>query len=79
MKVVAHCGRIGKLKNPCKILARALKRGCRFIFSRGMNAVVGGSERIVRMGGKLYHGEIRYVHEMFAVMVILIRKEAVFD
>ncbi len=44
-----------------------------------MNAVVGGSERIVRMGGKLYHGEIRYVHEMFAVMVILIRKEAVFD
>ena len=44
-----------------------------------MNAVIGWVEWIIRMGGELSHGEICNIHEMFAVMVALIYREALFD
>ena len=50
-----------------------------FIFFRRMNAVIGWVEWIIRMGGELYHGEIGDVYEMFAVVVALIYREALFN
>lgn len=44
-----------------------------------MEAVVGWVERVLRMGGELYHSEIGDVHEMFAVAVALIYREAFFN
>lgn len=44
-----------------------------------MNAVIGWVEWIIRMGGELYHGEIGDVYEMFAVVVALIYREALFN
>lgn len=48
-------------------------------FFRCVDAVVGWAERVIRMGGELYHGEIGDVYEMFAVVVALIYREALFD
>lgn len=50
-----------------------------FIFFRRMNAVIGWVEWIIRMGSELYHGEIGDVYEMFAVVVALIYREALFN
>lgn len=71
MKVVAHPREDWKIKSPCNGLARALKRGCRFIFSRGVSAVIEWAKGIIRMGGEVYHGEICNIHEMFTVVVAL--------
>lgn len=44
-----------------------------------MDTVVGWAEWIIRVCGELYHGEICNIHEMFAVVVALIYREALFD
>lgn len=44
-----------------------------------MNAIVCGFEWIIRVCGKLYHCKICDVYEMFAVVVALIYREALFD
>lgn len=48
-------------------------------FSRGVDAVVGRAEWIVRVGDELYHCKICDVYEMFAVVIALIYREALFD
>ena len=50
-----------------------------FTFFRGMNAVIGWVEWIIRMGGKLYHCQIGDIYEMLAVVVALIYRETFFD
>ena len=44
-----------------------------------MNAIVCGFEWIIRVCGELYHCKICDVYEMFAVVVALIYREALFD
>lgn len=46
-------------------------------FSRGMDAVVGSAERVLRICRKLNHNEIGDVCEMFAVMAALIYRGGV--
>lgn len=62
----------------CKIVTRAFKWSCRFIFSRGADVVVKSAERILRICRKLNHNETGDVCEMFAVMVALIYRGGVF-
>ena len=44
-----------------------------------MDAVIGGAEWIIRVGGKLYHCQIGDIYEMLAVVVALIYRETFLD
>ena len=48
-------------------------------FSRGVDAVVGRAEWIVRVGDKLHHRKVCYVHEVLSIVVAPIYGEALFN
>ena len=53
----------------CKGFVFGLQSGCKLSFAGGVFGVVGGGERVVRVGGEFYHCKVCDVYEVFSVMV----------
>ena len=60
------------LQSVCKGFVFRLQSGCKLSLSGGMFAIVGRAERIIWMGGELYHCEVCNIDEVFAVMVSIV-------
>ena len=57
------------LQSGCKGFVWELQSGCRLSFAGSVFGVVGGVERVVGVGGELYHCKVCDVYEVFAVVV----------
>ena len=68
-KIFGAAGNEKPLQSVCKGFVFGLQSDCKLSIAGGVFAVVGGGERVVRVGGELYHCQICDVYEVLSIVV----------